>query len=532
MEVTKLLRLLSLGGAVFALVRGPATVDALTPAQCDGAEVTSTMSPACYGLEPTFTSKKLIKARAGSGAYKVWGAEWQKQVVKACETHGEALSVTCTIEEVTDRQFACAQPPEKGSRVLVTVNTSVRTDLPPKQEVDGGGSKEPPQRDLSWTSDWSYFRVCVFPQQGWKGWTVPWFYELHEDDGVIELSTRPANLRWLELLARDAPRPRPPDDGKDEDTYEGSSSEDEEEEQCPLSQRLDRGVLARLLFGPATASGLAADLLYGGGHVHVDVDSGFDDHVHLLNFMTKVHNLRMLPLNGNVLNDMGWGSPPLSILGKDVRDRYRAFLHRATTSPPSDLHKMLADLREQVYVRTYAWQRHPTSSESFKFEQSGNGDMFRKFQHIRIDLFHRTIELRNLAAPSDAAGIIHIVGLIDGAIERTGRVKIEDLLDDAVLAFADTDEDEARSWVTHDQVRSTGNTVEERRDYVASLKGASLTYEQKRFAKDRAPLTKEEWDDVAARFYEFSGNNGALLCKLKHYMPTGLVTALKKRGIK
>jgi hypothetical protein len=595
-------RLAGLVALVTAL--GATTAHGLPSTDCD--PIGARGGP-CFGLEPTFTSKALQEARQGPGEYKVWAAEWQAAVEALCRDDGAALSVRCTIESLTiPRGQACQVPPDPDQRVLVLVNAEVvrtpaqepsepatetieeTTSERRKREYEerrasekktkkGSNKNLPPERPPvpAWVGNWSWFRVCIFPDAAWQGrWTQPWFYEVHEDDGVLELATRPASLKWYEALtsvpptastgpSRSKEEVEEEDEEPEEDkgTAQYAPSPGEEVTTCSARpRRFDDSVLQHLLFKAARKTNLTADPIVGGGHVHIDVQSGFSNLLHVVNFMTRIHNLRMLPLNGDDLSDMAWGSPPLSILGMDVRNAYRAFLsdlQRRLEDPEQQslvlaslegknaLDAALADLRslkERVYIRTYPWQvatskRNVTSLDprvrhdqrSFKYQQSGNQEMYKKFQHIRIDQFNSTIELRNIRSHPDSAGVFYLLTALTNAIAATPDRALDSLDDDDKIAFPDTDKDEYASWITSsypdfqkaDRERTEVlRTMNQDRD--SAEPPLSMSTNPKTFAPgSKNPISSKDWKDVRNRFEKFIGGP-ELLCQLYDYLPTGV----------
>lgn len=358
------------------------------------------------------------------------------------------------------------------------------------------------------------FRVCVYPG-GKSTSTKPWWYELTFDYSVIELKTRPANAAWLTVLST------------------------------------NEGIIDRLMFETARETGLAPHPKWGGGHIHIDVTSGFASPVHLVNFMTRIHNLRMLPLNPD-LEDMGLNSPPLAMLGAAARARYSTFIQGdlGKYNATGGLVKLTEDLAAAVYLDTYSdrlmgprdaapiKQRYAELSQRYAMERGHPlpeyddkawgfppdyqklppevrdallaADSVRlthyraeddqdigfgwahKSQHIRMAPQYGTIEIRNLAAPMSVADINNLIWLMSSAIDTTPKDR--KLALDTDLALAGTDADLPKAWRNDEH-----------------------QYGVKRFKLD-ATLAQEEVTDIVKRFRAFVDND-KLVCRLIGLMP-------------
>jgi hypothetical protein len=378
-----------------------------------------------------------------------------------------------------------------------------QSDLQPLEKRCSLENKDQPNDPINIDTG-EMFRVCIFPDGQKLAAAKAWYYEVTYDNRCIELKTRPSNLPWLERLATS-------------------------------------GTLKALMFDIATSAGLAPRLSVGGGHVHIDVESGFASATHVLNFMTAIHNLRMLPLAPD-MKIMALNAPPLSALGADARARYAKFVpaHRGDVALTKDTVKVLLDaLAEDVYQATYVervlgdnkadrellesrfqtyyqityekrWPipltldaisniEHRKQVEGLdahvtrlrnKDDDLGSG-WAHKAQHIRMAPQYGTIELRNIGGLQDAGQIIDIVTMI-----RTGIAAAPSSGEPIVLgnglALDDTDGDTVKSWRDDE----TGPT--------------------KRF-KTRL-LTSAEANDIADRFAAFV-NNPERLCRLRPLMP-------------
>lgn len=368
------------------------------------------------------------------------------------------------------------------------------------------------------------FRVCVYPKKAI--WTKAWWYEVTYDYSCIEIKTRPANTSWLQRLAT------------------------------------NEGVIDRLMFGVAHSVGVDPDPLYGGGHVHIDVESGFTSPRHLVNFMTRIHNLRFLPLNPD-LGDMGLNSPSLAMLGATARARYSTFINQDLSryTVAGGLVALTRDLAAAAYLYTYSDRqlgvrdsalikaRYAEASRTYELEHEEalpdyddawgippdlsrmpenarntinalGGDRLIKYraqdedtglgwpnkaQEIRMAPQYGTIEIRNLAAPMSVGDINNLVWLFSKGIDSTPTDRLLALDDN--LALASTDADVTRAWRPA--------------EYAA--------FGRKRFAHDGPQLGGAEVDDVIARFRVFV-NNDKLVCRLEGLMPAQIRARLDGVG--
>jgi hypothetical protein len=284
------------GAAALALavVAGAGAAGAMTDADCDPRRE-SGHGP-CFGLELTFTNPILIAARTADGGR-----------INTAPQH--AALTTWRARRIDE----CAESPDDGE----PGDTFCRVE-PASPTLDCAAAPGPQRTDTTFGSDQHGFRVCFY-EQGQR----PWWYQVAYDQAVLEVTTRPSNLRWL-VAQRDAGLTR--------------------------------------IFTAAGEVGLAADLDgIGGGHVHIDPQSGFRSVGHLLNFITSLHNLRVLPLTRRV---DGVNAPPLSVMGPTMRAQYRDFVRKRwdRTALALDARKaayaqVLADLRAEVQVYTYLSRR-------------------------------------------------------------------------------------------------------------------------------------------------------------------------------
>lgn len=432
---------IALALALTAALASPA--HAVTPVSCDQKNVAS--GP-CFGLELTFTNEDMAH-------------EYQREAVKAAR--GEPA-------------MKKGGPVAKKHKVMwleaaVAFCEQSKNDLCRIEYLGGRASACTKARG---SANGAFdagddFRVCIFGADGTTEQT--WFYEVTYDQAVLEINSRPTNAAWLEAMA-------------------GSG-----------------GPLETMLWDFAEAAELAPHRHSGGGHIHIDVQSAFSTTTHLFNFMTRFHELRLLPLSSAMHNGHGRNATSFALLGSLIRSQYRSFAAAAVTNPgcdittPSNIAPLLRDLSDQVYQYTH---ESPTMALDATDATGPTRTKYHALNTTHADI--GTIEIRSIDPQQSAADVVLMVRMFERAIAGTPATPLR-VLD----------------------------------DHIALVRDLDMTFygpQRRRFMPDSLfwhDLTKSEADDVLRRFTEFGdfASRTDELCALRWYMPRSVAEALDKKRI-
>jgi hypothetical protein len=224
---------------------GAPSAEAFKPEQCD-AHGKSTNGP-CFGFEFTFANKTNLgpwgQFNESDNVYPAFEA-WYNKVSSLCPK-----GYTCIKEPVSNSDHV----DEPWTLCTSTVEY-------PYGEVFKPNAKNPLKRNFSDSTkaDPDKFRVCMRA----PGSRTSWYYVVTMDTPTIEINTCPANSIWIGQLSTE---------------------------------------LAHI-WEVASAVGLAPHRYRGGGHIHIDVESGFSSAAHLMNFVTRIVNMGLVALSPDPLN--------------------------------------------------------------------------------------------------------------------------------------------------------------------------------------------------------------------------------------
>lgn len=425
-----------------ALTAGLAsTADAVTPASCD---LKANANGPCFGLELTFTNDEMHE-------------EFQREAVKAMRGQpamkkGGPVAKKYKIAWLDAAVAACDVHQNQVCRIEYL---GTRASACAAAPGTANGNLTPGDD----------FRVCIF---GADNTEQTWFYEVTYDQAVLEINSRPTNAAWIAKL-------------------------------------VSGGALDTLLWGFAQTAGVAADRHSGGGHIHIDVQSAFSSTTHLFNFMTRFHELRLLPLSSAMHNGHGRNATPFSLLGSLIRKQYREFAAAAVSdakydiTTPANIKALLGDLSDQVYLYTH---ESPMMTLDTTDATGPTRTKYHALNTTHADI--GTIEIRSIDPQQDPPDVLRMVRMFERAIAGTPASPLRILSDDIAL-------------VKDDDMTSRAPN---RRRFMPDASGTP-------------DLTKKEAEDVLRRFIEFGdfASHTHDLCALRWYMPRSVAEALDRQKV-